>query len=102
MKLLFVTSIKEQQEAVGKLLSASGIHVFSVTETTGIKDHPPVNMLDEWFSAGKEKFDSVFLFSFTDSQSADNAIEAIKAYNIETNNHFPVRAFILPVEKSSY
>ncbi len=102
MKLLVVTSLKEYQKKVAHILDLAGIEVFSVSETIGFKDHQTSNLLDNWFSSGNEQFDSIFLFSFTEEIKADHALELIKKYNIENNTGFPVRAFIVPVEKSSY
>jgi hypothetical protein len=102
MKLLFVTSLKEYQKTVVDIFNKSGIPVFSVTETIGFKDHHKVNLLDNWFSRGTEKFDSIFVFSFTEEVRAEKALELIKQYNAENETGFPIRAFVVPVEKSSY
>lgn len=102
MKLLVVTSLKEYQKKVAHILDQAGIEVFSVSETIGFRDHKASNLLDNWFSSGSEQFDSIFLFSFTEEVKAENAMGLIKKYNVENNTGFPVRAFIIPVDKSSY
>ena len=102
MKLLFVTSLKEYQKTVADILNKSGIAVFSVTETIGFKDHHKTITLDNWFSSGTAQFDSIFVFSFTEEARSDKAMELIKQYNSENKTDFPIRAFIVPVEKSSY
>lgn len=102
MKLLVVTSLKDYQKKVAHILDMAGITVFSVSETIGFKDHQASNLLDNWFSSGSEQFDSIFLFSFTEDAKAENALELIRDYNAENNTGFPVRAFIVPVDKSSY
>lgn len=101
MKLLMVTSLKEYQKAVADIFNKSGIAVFSVTETAGFKDHHTPNLLDEWFSAGNEKFDSIFVFSFTQDAKADQVLDLVKKYNTGHDTGFPIHAFILPVTKSS-
>lgn len=102
MKLLVVTSLKEYQKNVAHILDQAGIEVFSVSETIGFKDHQTSNLLDNWFSSGSEQFDSIFLFSFTEETKAEHALELIKKYNVENVTGFPIRAFIVPVDKSSY
>lgn len=102
MKLLFVTSLKEYQKTVADILNKAEIPVFSVTETIGFKDHHKTNLLDNWFSSGTEQFDSVFVFSFTEEAKTEKAIELIKQYNAENETGFPIRAFVVPVEKSSH
>ncbi|MDP4284513.1 MAG: hypothetical protein Q8891_08825 [Bacteroidota bacterium] len=102
MKLLVVTSLKEYQKNVAKIFEQAGISVFSVSDTIGFKENSAPNLIDEWFGAGTDHFDSIFLFSFTEDANADHAIELIKEYNTVEDSQFPIRAFILPVEKSTY
>lgn len=102
MKLLVITSLKEYQKKIAHILDQADIAVFSVSETIGFKDHQTRNLLDNWFSSGSEQFDSIFIFSFTEEAKADLALELIRKYNKENETGFPVRAFIIPVEKSSY
>jgi hypothetical protein len=101
MKLLVVTSLKEYQKKVTQLLDLAKINVFSVTETIGVKDQQASNLLDNWFSSGAAQFDSIFLFTFTDAAKADQALSLIKKYNADNETGFPIRAFVLPVEKST-
>lgn len=102
MKLLIVTCLKEYQDNVTQIFKEANIQVFSVSDVIGFKDHPSPNPMEEWFAAGDEKFDSMMLFSFTDIINAEKGIELIKKYNDQSGTEFPVRAFIVPVEKSNY
>jgi len=102
MKLLIVTSLKEYQQTIADIFEEAQIKVFSVTNTIGHKDDHKMNLMDNWFASGDEHFDSIFLFSFTDDANAVTALELIKKYNENAVSEFPVRAFILPVEQSSY
>lgn len=102
MKLLVITSLKEYQKKVAQIMEQTGISIFSVSETIGFKDQKTSNLLDNWFSSGNEQFDSVFLFSFTEEAKAETAMELVKKHNVENVTGFPVRAFIIPVDKSSY
>jgi hypothetical protein len=102
MKFFIVTCLKEYQDDVTKIFKDANIHVFSATDVIGFKDNLSPNLLEEWFAAGDEKFDSMMLFSFTANENAEKGIELIKEYNTQSESNFPVRAFIVPVEKSSY
>ena len=102
MKLLFVTSLKEYQKTVADILNKAEIPVFSVTETIGFNDHHKTNLLDNWFSGGTEQFNSIFVFSFTEQVKTEKAMKLIKEYNAANETGFPIRAFIVPVEKTSY
>jgi hypothetical protein len=102
MKFFIVTCLKEYQYDVTKIFKEANIHVFSATDVIGFKDNQTPNLLEEWFAAGDEKFDSMMLFSFTANENAENGIELIKKYNEQSETNFPVRGFIVPVEKSSY
>jgi hypothetical protein len=102
MKLLVITSIKEDEKTVGRILHDSGIAVFSMSETAGFKDHHTTNRLDNWFGNGSERFDSLVIFSFTDDDKALAAIAQIQAHNTGSNSGFPIRGFVMPVETSTH
>ena len=102
MKFLIVTCLKEYQDDVCKIFKQANIHVFSATDVIGFKDNQAPNLLAEWFASGDEKFDSLFIFSFTTEENAEHGMSLIKKYNETSDTDFPVRAFIVPVEKASY
>ena len=102
MKLLIVAAIKEHRQIVADILQKAEIRVFSISETVGYKDDHRLNLVDEWFSSGDENFDSIFVFSFTHYDNATSALQMIKEYNNKDLIDFPIRAFIVPVEQTSY
>ena len=102
MKLLFVTCLKEHQPDVAKILERAGITVFSATETTGFKNSADENLLGNWFARSRDQYNSVFMFSFTTESSATRALQLIRDYNDSHKTGFPVRAFMMPVEKSTH
>ncbi|NOT93088.1 hypothetical protein [Ferruginibacter sp.] len=102
MKFFIVTCLKEYQDDVCKIFKEANIHVFSATDVIGFKDNQTPNLLADWFASGDEKFDSLFIFSFTTEENAEHGMELIKKYNQTSDTNFPVRAFIVPVEKASY
>ncbi|MEN9702013.1 MAG: hypothetical protein RIR55_1355 [Bacteroidota bacterium] len=102
MKLLIVAAIKEDTEIVSAILKKSSIPVFSVTDTMGIKNTVDSDLITDWFSRGVGKFDSVFIFCFTTELNTDIALKEIELYNHQQVSNFPIRAFVLAVEKSLY
>lgn len=102
MKLFIVTCLKEHKKDVSVLFKQADIHAFSTTEITGNKESEPSNLLEDWFASGGEQFDSMMIFSFTSSENANQAMGLIENYNKTHDPKFPVRAFIVPVEKSNY
>ena len=101
MKLFIVACLKEYQEEVHQIFKQAKINVFSVTDVIGFKDDHSLNLLEDWFASGDEKFDSLFIFSFTADENAEHGLQLINKYNEKNKTGFPVRAFIVPVEKSS-
>lgn len=99
MKLLVVTAVQECMHDVSQIFNQAKISVFSITDTTGIKTSESINLIDHWFASGKEKFDSVFIFSFTENENAEKALQLINEFNASRTTDFPIRGFILPVEK---
>jgi hypothetical protein len=103
MKLLIITAVKEYSKSVEKILKDASVSVFSVTDTIGVKNSPDDYLLDDWFGSDDgNKYDSVFIFSFCSASAADKAIDLIELYNAQSeDNQFPIRAFLVPVEKST-
>ena len=102
MKFFIVTCLKEHQDDVCKIFRQANIHVYSATDVIGFKDDRQPNLLQDWFASGDEKFDSLFIFSFTSDENADIGMHLIKKHNEATETNFPIRAFIVPVEQSSH
>lgn len=102
MKFFIVTCIQENQEIVQKILSKANISVYSSTEIVGYKSNQQPNLLEEWFAAGDEQCDSSMIFSFTQDENASEAMKLVIEYNNEHPSSFPIRAFTVPVEKTSF
>ena len=102
MKLLIVTSLKDYQKEAIKLFRKAGIKVFSVSKTMGFKEDDSVNLMDSWFSNEAEYFDSIVVFSFTTDEKSNHALELVNLHNTESQIEFPIRAFVMSIEKASY
>ena len=102
MKFFIVTCLKEYQKDVTKIFKQANINAFSLTDVIGFKDNQTPNLLKDWFASGDEKFDSLMLFSFTTDENAEHGMELIIKHNEVSETGFPMRAFIVPVEKASY
>ena len=102
MKLLIVTCLRDYKDAVANIFHEAGVRVFSMSDTTGVKDEHDQNLLDDWFGNRDGEFDSLILFSFTNADTSAKALSLIKEYNVANGDAFPIRAFILPVEAASY
>ncbi len=100
MKLLVVTCLKEYLNEVSKIFKQANINVFSTSEIVGHRNGAPLNLLEDWFASGGEDVDSMMIFTFTPAANAEHGIALIRAYNTTLKDNFPVRAFIMPVEKS--
>lgn len=102
MKLLVITSIKEDLNTVSLIMQKAGIAVFSVSEIIGHKTEQHDYLPDNWFGKTDEGTDSLFFFSFTESEKASNAMQMLRKHNEENDTGFPIRSFILPVEEASF
>lgn len=98
MKFFIATCLREYKDDICKVFKEAGIGTYSTTDITGVKQDGEPNLLQEWFAAGDEKFDSVIIFSFTADANARRAKQLIEEYNDEHQTGFPVRAFVIPVE----
>jgi hypothetical protein len=102
MKMLVITSIKEDMQAVTNLLEKAEIPVFSVSETIGHKAAHHDYLLENWFGKSNEQTDALFFFSFTDNEKAYSVLQEVLLFNEGKKSLFPIRAFILPVDLASY
>jgi hypothetical protein len=101
MKLLIVTSLKEFKKDVSNILGKAQIPIFSFSDIIGVKANYIPELSDDWFTSDSDReFRSVFFFSFTDNEKAENALEQIAVFNTLDRVEYPVRGFILPVEKA--
>lgn len=99
MKLLVVTCLKEYLNDISKIFKQADIDVFSTSKIVGHRDGAPLNLLENWFASGGEEVDSMMIFTFTSPANAEHGMALIKDYNETHKENFPVRAFVVPVEK---
>ncbi len=100
MKLLVVTCLKEYLGDISRIFKQANIDVFSTTEVTGRRDFESSSLLEDWFASGGEEVDSMMIFTFTPAANAEHGVALIREYNEILKENFPVRAFVMPVEKS--
>lgn len=101
MKLLIVTSLKEFKKDVSNILTKAQIPIFSFSDIIGVNANYIPELSNDWFTSdNNHEFRSVFFFSFTDSEKAENVLEQIAAFNTLDRVEYPVKGFILPVERN--
>lgn len=100
MKLVIVTAVEDFQDEVLKLFKKANIDSFSGSEIEGYKNHNDLLATASWFPSVKGASESVMFFSFTEDDNINTLFEHISGFNnnIETNN--PIRAVVIPIEKS--
>ena len=99
MKLLIVTCLNELLDDIKNIFNQADIDVFSTANIIGHRNGQAENMLADWFASGDEQADSVMFFTFTTESKAALSMELIMNYNKNLKENFPVRAFMLDVEK---
>lgn len=100
MKLVFVTAVSAFHNDVLKLFKEAHIENFSESEIEGYKSSNGYVVSPNWFGSKKHGNESTMFFSFTEEDQIDALFELIKEFNknLETNN--PIKAIVLPIEKS--
>jgi len=105
MKLLYVTCLREDEHVAAGLFKKAQIDVFSASQTTGYKVHHAIGAgagATEEQNGEMDKFDSMFLFSFTTAAKATAVLSLAKKHNFNQRPVYPIRVFIVPVESTSY
>ena len=102
MKLLVIICLEEMQESIARILNDSGIGCMGVMPFNGYRKGNECPALG-WFGRGSacEHTDSLLMFTFTESEMARKAIEAINLYNTEHSYQFAPRAYALEVSEFS-
>lgn len=100
MKLVIVTAVQEFHNDILKLFKKANIENFSESTIDGYKSTNGFVVTPNWFGSNKGVNESNMFFSFTEETQIDTLLELIKEFNtnLETNN--PLRAVVLPIEKS--
>ncbi|WP_242094688.1 hypothetical protein [Aestuariivivens sediminicola] len=100
MKLVLVTAVEDFHKEVIKLFKKAQIKNFSQSDIEGYKTSTAAMEASNWFGFENTGNESVLFFSFTDEVYIDALFEHIKEFNktLQTNN--PIRAIVVPIEKS--
>lgn len=100
MKLVIVTVVDEFEKDILRLFKEAKIESFSGSEIDGYKNPTTVVRTASWFPSKKSGVESSLFFSFTEDENIDVLFELIKDFNknLETNN--PIKAVVVPIEKS--
>jgi hypothetical protein len=100
MKLLIVTIVEEFQKDILKLFRKAEIESFSSSEIDGYKNQNPLMVTSSWFPGEKGGTESNLFFSFTDDEKIDALFPLIEAYNQKLESPNPVKAIVVPIERS--
>ncbi|RYG29498.1 MAG: hypothetical protein EOO01_38125 [Chitinophagaceae bacterium] len=84
---------------MSEIFRETGIEVFSASEIAGFKEGSSEILANNWFGGGGDSYDSLMLFSFTQKEKAEKALQLIAEFNKNEQTKYPVRGFILPVEQ---
>ncbi len=100
MKLLIVTVVAEFEKDILRLFKKAKIESFSESQIDGYKTSTPLVRTASWFPSEKGGIESSLFFSFTEDENITTLFELIKTFNknLETNN--PIKAVVVPIEKS--
>ncbi|HEX6915595.1 MAG TPA: hypothetical protein VF145_10165 [Chitinophagaceae bacterium] len=102
MKMIVITSVREDLQVVTGILEQSGVPVFSVSEIIGHKSEHQDYLTHNWFGRKGGDTEALVFFSFTADDQAQQALHLVNEWNAAAERQFPLRGFIMPVEASSH
>lgn len=102
MKLIVVLSLIDYRERIISLFHDAGVKRFSTADITGYKDRKTADELN-WFSSKlmRTKTNSIIFFSFAGEKEANEVVEKVNHVNDNSEDNFPIHAFIMNVEQFS-
>ncbi|TVZ14737.1 hypothetical protein [Maribacter sp. MAR_2009_72] len=100
MKLLIVTVVEEFEKDIIRLFKKADIESFSGSDIEGYKNNTTLVRTSNWFPSEKSGVQSSLLFSFTEDENIELLFTLIRSFNknLDTNN--PIKAVVVPIEKS--
>ncbi|SIS48151.1 hypothetical protein SAMN05421766_102220 [Zobellia uliginosa] len=100
MKLLIVTVVEEFEKEILRLFKKANIENYSGSDIDGYKNGASMLRTASWFPSEKGGVESSMFFSFTEEEKIDALFELIEAFNqnLDTNN--PIKAVVVPIERS--
>ncbi len=100
MKLLMVTVVEEFEKEVISLFKQAEIENFSGSDIDGYKTPKSIFLKSNWFPHVRGGVESSLLFSFTEDGKIDVLFELIKEFNLNLETNNPIKAVVLPIERS--
>jgi len=100
MKLVMVTVVADFEKVIFRLFQEANINSFSGSDIDGYKNLTSVVRTSSWFPSKKGGVESSLFFSFTEDENIRVLFEGIKAFNANLETKNPIKAVVLPIEKS--
>ena len=100
MKLVIVTAVDSFQEDISKIFRDANIESYSGSEIEGFKDQNGLLATSSWFPSVKGSSESIMFFSFTEDENIETLFKLIEEFNKKMDTNNPIRAVVLPIEKS--
>jgi hypothetical protein len=102
MKLLMITSAEDFHKDILRIFKDAGIQNFSESEIEGYKTIGSMSSSSNWFAVNKRGTQSNLFFSFTEEENIDLMFQLLKEFNANLKTNNPIRAVVLPIERSLY
>lgn len=100
MKLVIVTAVNQYKKEVLNLFRDADILNLSESNIEGHKFYKVKNIAENWFSSERSSVKSNLFFSFEDEEKINKLFELIEDFNANLDSKNPIKAVILPIEKS--
>jgi len=100
MKLVIVTAVNQYKKEVLNLFKDADIRNLSESNIEGHKFYKVKNMAENWFSSERSSVKSNLFFSFNDEEKIEKLFELIEEFNDNLESRNPIKAIVLPIEKS--
>ena len=99
MKLLIITSIKEFENDIKRMLTNSEIKLFSYHPITGYRNHSIESVENNWFATKLNETDSIIFYAFVNQEYVDILFNKINEFNDQQESLSTVHVVILDIEK---
>ena len=100
MKLLVITSIREFEKEIKRILKKAAVKTYSYKDVTGYRDASELSIKENWFSNDMNEGEAIFFYAFVKKENVDLVFDLVTKFNGEQETLSAIHVAVLNIERS--
>ncbi len=97
--MIVVTSVGQYKDALLQIFKKAGVERFSGSDISGYREQGDLFM-GSWFPSEPGGSPSIMFFSFAQEEKLGELFQLLEEFNREKGGHNPIRAVVVPIERT--